>query len=263
MHICNQCNTEFETIDSLRRHSSRIHKISSQELYNDIILNGNVPTCKCGCDEVPRFISFGNGYREWIKGHIARVENNWGHNQTAINKSAQTRREQYQKGERVVWNSGLNKEEHESLKIAGKKISKLFDTDKKLQYSKRMRQYRLDGTISTKYGKNSANWKGGTSPINSMIRANKRLYTEWIYPILKRDEFKCTQCGYTKELEVHHNEETMSDIVHKFVDKNKEYDFDEKRNIMNDVIDYHINNKVSGDVLCKECHKKLHPSYNY
>lgn len=262
MHICKQCNIEFETLDKLRRHSSRVHKISSQELYNDIILKGNIPKCKCGCDEVPRFISFDSGYKEWIRGHISRIKNNWGHNQSAIKKSANTRREQYRKGERNVWNKGLTKEENISLKNAGKKISKKFNIDRKNQYSNRMRQMRLDGTIPTKYGKYSANWKGGTSSINNLVRANKRLYDEWIYPILKEQNFTCQTCGSTKYLEVHHNKENMAEILQKFVDKNKEYTFEEKRNIMNLVIDYHINENISGKVLCKVCHKNLHPSYN-
>jgi hypothetical protein len=29
-----------------------------------------------------------------------------------------------------------------------------------------------------------------------------------------------------------------------------------------DKIDYHIENKVNGEVLCRDCHKELHPSYN-
>lgn len=262
MHKCNHCNTEFETLDKLRRHSGKTHKISSQSLYNEVVLKNNIPTCKCGCGETPKFISFSKGYKEWIRGHIARVENNWGHNESAIKKSSQTRREQYKNGDRVVWNDGLTKDISKSLEIAGKKISKSFTMDKKLEYSNRMRTMRLEGIVPTRYGKESANWKGGTSSINNLIRANKRLYTEWIYPILKEQNFNCQTCSSTKKLEVHHDKEPMSEILQKFIDKTKEYTFDEKRIIMNDVIDYHINNNISGKVLCKSCHTELHPSYN-
>jgi len=260
---CNICSQNFDSIDSLRRHSSRIHKISSSELYNEIILKGIVPTCKCGCGINTKFISFEKGYNDWIKGHIARVENNWGHNQTAIQNSTKTRKEQYKNGERHVWNVGLTKETNISLQLAGNKISKTYTRSKKNEYAIRMKTMRLDGTIPTKYGKESANWKGGTSSISNIIRSNKRLYTEWVYPILKEQSFKCKQCNSNKNLEVHHSIDSMSSIIQKFVDKNIEYTFDEKRKIMNDVIDYHIKNKVAGDVLCKECHKKIHPSYNY
>jgi hypothetical protein len=259
---CKICSKDFNSIESLRKHYGRVHKIPSQKFYNEFVLSGNVPTCKCGCGEIPRFISFEKGYKEWIRGHISRVENNWGHSQTAIQNSANTRRKQYKSGEREVWNKGLSKKESKSLETAGKKISELFDDDRKKTYSKRMRKMRLDGTIETKYGKHSANWKGGTSSINNLVRANKRLYEEWIYPILKKQNFTCQTCGSTDNLEVHHNSETMSEILHKFVDKNGEYTFEEKRKIMNDVIDYHITEEVSGKVLCKECHKNLHPSYN-
>jgi hypothetical protein len=262
MHICKHCNTEFKTLDQLRRHTGRIHKINAQQLYNEVVLNNNIPKCKCGCGETPSFISFTHGYKEWIRGHISRIENNWGHNQTAIDNSSKTRREQFNNGERTVWNVGLNKETDIRVKLNSDAVRNSFNTDRKLEYSKRMTTYRLDGTIPTKWGIQSPNWKGGTSPINAMIRSNKRLYTEWIYPILKKDRFKCTKCGSTKELEVHHNEEVMSEIIAKYVDKTKDYTFNEKREIMNMVIDYHISNDISGETLCKTCHCELHPSYN-
>ena len=263
MQQCKQCNLKFETLDKLRRHSSRVHKISSQETYNEYVLNNNIPTCKCGCGENPNFISFTYGYNEWIKGHIARVENNWGHNQRAIHNSSKTRKDQFKRGERRVWNNGLTKEESKSLKIAGEKISNAFNHIRKKEYSSRMQKLRLDGTIPTKFGKESPNWKGGTSSINNLVRANKRLYEHWIYPILNEQNFSCQECGFTKKLEIHHNNETMSEILQKFTDKENEYTFDQKKDIMNCVIDYHIDNKVSGITLCKKCHKKLHPSYNY
>lgn len=259
---CKQCDKKFDSINSLRRHSSRVHKISSQELYNDIILEGNIPTCKCGCGEIPTYGGFNKGYSEWIRGHIARVENNWGHNETAIQNSAQTRREQFKNGERTVWNAGLTKETDERVRKNGIGRSKAFDEVTKREYSKRMRKMRLDGTIPTNYGKDSAAWKGGTSSINNLVRANKRLYEKWIYPILKKQSFTCQTCGSTNNLEVHHNKQTMSQILQKFVDKTKEYTFEEKRKIMNEVIDYHVIENVSGEVLCRECHKNLHPSYN-
>jgi hypothetical protein len=259
---CKICNKEFDKIESLMRHLMKKHSLTSQGVYNEYVLNGNIPKCKCGCDETPSFNGFTKGYKDWIRGHISRVKNNWGHNETAIQKSTQTRREQFEIGERTVWNNGLTKETDERVRKNGVSRSNTFNETSKTEYSVRMRNMRLDGTIPTRYGKESANWKGGTSSINNIIRANKRLYTEWIYPILCEQKFSCQKCDSSKNLEVHHNKETMADILHKFVDKSKEYTFDEKRDIMNNVIDYHIQNKTSGEVLCRECHKELHPSYN-
>ena len=262
MHKCKICSTEFETLDKLRRHNSRVHKISSQETYNEFILNGIIPTCKCGCGEITNFTTFTHGYKDYKRGHVARIKNNWGHNQTAIDKSSQTRREQYNSGNRKIWNIGLTKETDERVAKYGNGVSNAFTDDRKKEYSVRMTKNRLSGIVPTRYGKDSANWKGGTSPINSLVRREKRLYTEWIYPILKKDNFTCQTCGNTKNLEVHHNNEQMSEIIKKFINPEIDYTFDFKLGIVEEVIDYHIDNKISGKTLCKKCHKKLHPSYN-
>jgi hypothetical protein len=266
MQQCKVCEKEFETLDKLRRHNSRVHKISSQEFYDEYILNGEIPKCKCGCGETPTFITFTKGYNEWIKGHISRVNNNWGHNQKAIDNSAQTRREQYENGEREVWNIGLTKETDERVKINGEKVSESISNNPK--EIERRREWlsnarKNNPKFASKYGKDSANWKGGYSSIATMIYANKRLYKKWKYPKLVESKFSCTNCGGKNELHIHHDKEMMSEIVYKFIDKDKEYSWNEKRSIMKKVIDYHINENVSGKVLCKNCHKEEHPSYNF
>ena len=263
---CKVCNKNFKSIQSLRKHYGRVHKVTSQEFYNEFVLNGSLPKCKCGCGEVPTFITFEKGYNEWIRGHISRVKNNWGHNETAIQKSTKTRQEQFKNGDRTVWNTGLTKETDERvLKYSVNGSNTIRNSiDEMNRRSHWLRAARKNNPkFETKWGKESPNWKGGTSSINNLVRANKRLYEGWIYPILCEQKFSCQKCGCTKNLEVHHNGETMADILKKFVDKNTEFTFDEKRDIMNLVIDYHIDNKVSGEVLCHDCHKSLHNFYNF
>lgn len=259
---CKYCQKELETIDSLRIHSAKIHKLSSQQVYDTYFLEGDRPKCKCGCGNDVPFNTLQKGYKEWIRGHISKVNNNWGHNKTAIENSVKTRRERFETGDIQVWNVGLTKETDDRVKQNGIGRKLAFNDIIKNEYADRMRKKRLDGTIPTRWGKEAANWKGGTSSINNLVRVNKRLYDEWIYPILCRDEFKCVKCGSNQKLEVHHNKEMMSEIIAKYVDKNCEYTFDEKRKIMNKVIDYHISNEVDGETLCKICHSELHPSYN-
>lgn len=266
MQQCKICEKEFETLDSLRKHNGRVHKINSQEFYNETVLNGEIPKCKCGCGETPTFITFTKGYNEWIRGHIARVNNNWGHNQKAIDSSAQTRREQYTNGEREVWNKGLTKETDERLRTYGELASKSINNNKeelkrRSEWLQHARKYKKE--FKAKSGKDSPRWKGGTSTINQLVRSNHRLYKEWIYPILVEQHFECQQCKSTKQLEVHHCEETMSNILNKLVDDISDYTFEEKKNKMDEVIDYHVKNKVKGEVLCKVCHMKHHPSYNF
>lgn len=113
----------------------------------------------------------------------------------------------------------------------------------------------LDHT-PTHWGKYSANWKDDTSIINTLVRVNKRFYSEWIFPILKRDGFKCTECDKTETLEVHHINESMTKIFKKIEKVNN------TSIMVNNVIDYHLENNVDGKTLCVECHKKVHPNYS-
>ncbi len=204
-----------------------------------------VKYCKCGCGDTVK--------NEWSKGHYSRVHNNWGHNLKAIENSANTRREQYKNGERKVWNDGLTIED-ERVANNGKQVSKAFTQDRKDRYSKIMKKNRLDGTVPTLYGKDSSRWQGGTSPLSARVYASNRLYSDWKFPILKKAEFKCEECGDNKNLHVHHDKERMADILKSFV---------KDENPVEKVVDYHIYSKVSGVVLCKIHHIEQHPSLNF
>jgi hypothetical protein len=204
-----------------------------------------VKCCKCGCGDTVK--------NEWSKGHYSRVHNNWGHNPKAIENSAKTRREQYKNGERKVWNDGLTIED-ERVANNGKQVSKAFTQDRKDRYSKIMKKNRLDGTVPTLYGRDSSRWQGGTSPLSARVYASNRLYSDWKFPILKKAEFKCEECGDNKNLHVHHDKERMADILKSFV---------KDENPVEKVVDYHIYSKVSGVVLCKIHHIEQHPSLNF
>ncbi len=72
------------------------------------------------------------------------------------------------------------------------------------------------------------------------------------------------ECGKNKNLHVHHNKEQMSEIIQKhLVDDMKPKTFEEKEMIADAVVDYHINNHVSGITLCGKCHNEIHPSLNF
>lgn len=150
-NICSICNSEFNSYDSLRRHSSKSHKINSNQFYIDFYLNSYWQLCKCGCNEKvrdPKIYILKDG-TEWqqsyIRGHIARIKNNWGHNKEAIENSRKTKIKLYgtkwgckktgsvwnkgSKGLQVSWRKGLTKETDErirntALKLTGRKFSK-------------------------------------------------------------------------------------------------------------------------------------------
>ena len=75
------------------------------------------------------------GFRDYCQGHQSRVKNNWGHNQSAIDKSSETRRQQYASGERKVWCDGLTKETSSIIAEYSKKISLDLDRSKKISNS--------------------------------------------------------------------------------------------------------------------------------
>jgi len=122
---CKICNKEFESYDSLRRHSGNVHKIKSEQFNVDFYHNGIHPTCKCGCGEETNFN--GRGFKDYKRGHIARIHNNWGHNQKAIDNSSNTRREQFKSGERIQWNKGKSWDETFSKEVQEKLLNDLRD----------------------------------------------------------------------------------------------------------------------------------------
>ena len=105
--VCKECQREFESLDSLRRHRSQKHSINAEQTYIDYILNGIPPVCKCGCGEKPKYLGIDAGFREYKLGHAARVNNNWGHNPEAIKKSHETQKEMHADGRLQIWNKGL------------------------------------------------------------------------------------------------------------------------------------------------------------
>ena len=265
--VCKICKEPFNSYDSLRRHTVRIHKISSYQFYVDAQLNGIWPTCKCGCGEKVEWSRQLKGFRDYKAGHQSRICNNWGHNISAQIKSAETRRQQFANGERRVWNDGLTKEVDERVKINGEKSSKgiLSNPDEIKRRSELMSKNRLNGIIPTLHGPKSSQWKGGVSEIKDIAHNSKKLYEQWKYPILLRDGFKCIECGVSNgKLHIHHDKERMSEIVKKHMpDIDEIKDFKLKKSIAEKVVDYHIQNKVSGITLCGKCHEKYHPSLNF
>ena len=205
------------------------------------------------------------GFRNYCQGHQSRVHNNWGHNPQCLQKSLETRRERFESGEITVWNKGLTIEDERVKNNTEASTAAInSDPDELKRRSELMKQQRKDGTIPDLHGPDHSQWKGGVSEINVLARARKRLYTEWKYPILVRDEFKCVECGKTGNLHVHHDKEQMCEIVARhIVDGIDPQTFEEKEFIADAVVEYHIKNSVSGVTLCEECHGKIHPFLNF
>lgn len=91
-----------------------------------------------------------------------------------------------------------------------------------------------------KLGENNPNWKGGVSPINTLIRMSSE-YKLWREAVLKRDNYTCIWCGKKQGWD---KETKSQNIVH--ADHIKPFcDYPELRLAID-----------NGRTLCVECHKK-------
>ena len=243
-------------------HAQKAHRQSAQDLYDALFCLNGRPTCKCGCGTVPKFFGLGRGYGEWIRGHVSRVTNNWGHNEKALEKSHATCNEMRARGEMPTWNKGLSVETDSRVEAYGQKVSESFSFDKKVEYANRMRRNRLDGTIPTLRGPDHSQWKGGLSSINNL--AHSLLYKAWIYPKMVAGNFHCASCGQTKDICVHHDGERFSDLLREAASQVgydglvHDDDFDKKLEVAQRLVDLHLERDVPGVVLCRECHALAH-----
>ncbi len=260
---CPTCDYENDNLTSLSIHFRRKHKGTAKQLRIALFHNGVEPTCACKCGSAVKFHTVQTGFSEYAWGHASRVNNNWGHNKEAQQKSQGVRREMHKRGEHAVWNRGETKETSEQVAAYGMKGSETIRSNPELikQRSDVMRESRLDGTIRTLYGAEHSQWKGGTSALQPLARA--RLHSVWTYPKLKASGFRCQKCGQQKKLEVHHDQERFAAILQKAIaifGEVTDDNFEQKSSISEWVADYHIENDVSGIVLCERCHNDEHSS---
>jgi len=264
---CKRCSRSFERFELLSRHSTAVHKTKMSNLYLEYYLNGVHPTCACGCGEKVKWGQEFGRFREFSTvGHAMRVRNNWGHNQKAIEKSSETRRKQFASGERIPWSKGLKKEDSESLQRTAKKCSDRFTPEIRKEYSERMARRRNNKEIISPSRENHHWWNGGVSTIENIARSDVRYKREWRTPILIRDGYKCKSCNSTDNLQVHHHIESFIEIYNKIMENHINEDienFEIKKTIASEIVDYHIKNKVSGQTLCQVCHIKEHPDLNF
>jgi hypothetical protein len=261
---CPYCDIKYDELNSLQRHFSRKHKETSRQLYVLLFCNGTEPTCACGCGAKLKYHNINFGFSTYRQGHIARIKNNWGHNEEALKKSQDVRRVMFKNGEIRIWCKGKDKNDPDIAKMIEKGRNTVLSNPVEIQKrSKRMSEQRLSGVIPTLYGKDHSQWRGGTSALQAICRSH--VFNAWSYHKMKESNFTCQNCGISSghgvELNVHHNQEKFADILYKAIQELGEVqddNFEHKTLIAEWVTKYHIENDVSGIVLCKECHDKMH-----
>jgi hypothetical protein len=93
-------------------------------------------------------------------------------------------------------------------------------------------------------------WKGGSTHWRRLAR--HQLNTVWVYPVMKRDGFKCQTCGSRKDIEAHHVRRFHQIVA---IVKARVGDADQQT-LVNAIIAEH--SLDDGLTLCMKCHDELH-----
>lgn len=264
---CPTCNTVFKSYTAVSLHFRSRHGTSAQlkEVMRQRLLTekhgGVEPKCKCGCGVTPKYYDHKRGYAEFIRGHVARVKNNWGHNKDAQKKSQDKRREQIANGTWVAWNKGSTKDTDPRVAAYGRAQSENFTPKRRKQRSERMTKNRLSKVVRDLRGPDHGMWKGGVSALQPIVRSY--VFNSWSRPIMERDRFTCQKCGQQHHLCVHHNGERFAGILQKAMIHLQCNDataltFEEKVDIAKWVVQYHSEKSVTGITLCEGCHTQEH-----
>ena len=103
--ICQICQKEFENLKSLSSHSYQKHEVIPEKIYTDYFLNGEIPSCGCGCGEKPSFISINKGFNKFVLSHHNRVpgKNNFHKNPETHQKAIETQKKNWKLGKYKGW----------------------------------------------------------------------------------------------------------------------------------------------------------------
>ena len=120
------------------------------------------------------------------------------------------------------------------LREASKSIPVIRTKEHREKLSIKRKQLIKEGGLDyfIKSGADNANWKGGVSPLQNLLRGTPK-YAEWRKAVYERDGYKCQHCGSNKDLHAHH--------IKSFAKHPK--------------LRYRVSN---GLTLCQSCHSKVH-----
>jgi 5-methylcytosine-specific restriction endonuclease McrA len=108
--------------------------------------------------------------------------------------------------------------------------------------------------LKTRRGENHNFWKGGVSDLYRVIY--HRLWKSWKIKVLKRDDFRCQDCGEHQHLEVHHIRKFVL-IREGVLREHPELSPIEDKYVLADLI-VAEHRLEDGITLCYNCHKDRH-----
>lgn len=217
--------------------------------------NKEIKYCQCGCGTVVK--------NKWAWGHHSRV-NNISKRSDVKEKRRKTAFERHKVGGfGEIWNKGKTKEEDTRLIKCGRPVEVLSEEERKFR-SDQMKKSWAEEKIVPLRGPDHPQWQGGTSTITQRVRGATRHYETWKRPILVRDSFRCTRCGSGHDLVVHHDVRMFAEIMKErllelYPDARvRRLTWDEETRVVDDIIDHHVSQDVSGITLCEPCHDLVH-----
>lgn len=108
--------------------------------------------------------------------------------------------------------------------------------------------------LKTRRGEGHNFWKGGVSDLYRVIQ--HRLWKSWKIEVLKRDDFRCRECGEHQHLEVHHLRKFVL-IREGVLREHPELSLIDDKYVLADLI-VAEHRLEDGITLCYKCHKARH-----
>ena len=140
----------------------------------------------------------------------------------------------------------------------GKKHSE--ETRKKMTNSrigKVQSEKTINKRIETFKRKREEKLKNGEFNVNKELKHFVNSELKWTGRIIARDNCKCTKCGSTKKLDVHHIKSFNSIIKELLEGKNLKKSID-RYNFLKEQKEIRDENLENGITLCRKCHRKTH-----
>ncbi len=104
----------------------------------------------------------------------------------------------FKRGQRAI--NPIKRGQRLSVKTEFKKGQIPWNKDR--FWTKEERQKIADG-LPIRMGKNSANWRGGTTKLRTSIMSLNK-YKQWRTSVFKRDNYTCQKCGTKGKIQCHH-----------------------------------------------------------
>lgn len=181
-------------------------------------------------------------------------------NKKATHKKPQCSKDYWTKEKRLKHGEVMKSSEAYYEAIASRpNISKennpMFGKEHSEESRKKMSKSRIGKT-----GEDATAWKGGLTSLNRRIRHILHTRYNWYYRVYKRDKFKCTNCGSTKQIDAHHIK-PLSLMIRNHLSSISIDSDKEKTEYIVSQPDIKDEDLINGITLCRNCHKEVHKNW--